>query len=96
MKVRYTPRARRDLQDIYSYIEPRNAGAARSVEAVIRHTAETLAEFPYIGVQTDRAPQFRGIKAGRYPYRIYYRIEDDEIWIVHIRHMARQPWEGGE
>jgi plasmid stabilization system protein ParE len=29
----------------------------------------------------------------RYPYKIYYEISGDEIWIVHIRHARRQPWD---
>lgn len=30
----------------------------------------------------------------RYPYKIYYRIERDEVWIVHIRDARRHPWQG--
>jgi toxin ParE1/3/4 len=92
MKVRYTRRALGDIKSIYSYIEPDNPKAARAVEIVIRQTAELLSNFPHLGVKTARSPEFRGIKAGRYSYRIYYRIRGDEIWIVHIRHMARRPW----
>jgi toxin ParE1/3/4 len=94
MRVRYTRRALDDLKAIYSYIAADNPKAARAVELVIRRTAGLLADFPHLGVQTERSSQYRGIKAGRYPYRIYYRIRDDEIWIVHIRHMARRPWQG--
>ena len=28
----------------------------------------------------------------RYPYKIYYRIEGEEIWVVHIRDARRAPW----
>jgi hypothetical protein len=28
----------------------------------------------------------------RYPYRIHYRVEDADVWIIHIRHSARRPW----
>src|ERR1700680_760676 len=30
----------------------------------------------------------------RRPYKIYYRIKGEEVWIVHIRDARRQPWEG--
>lgn len=93
MRVRYTPRALGDIDSIYSYIAADNPKAARAVESVIRQTADLLANFPHLGVKTARSPEFRGIKAGRYPYRIFYRIRGDEVWIVHIRHMARRPWE---
>jgi plasmid stabilization system protein ParE len=70
MKVRYTPRALSDLEAICSYIEADSPKAARVVELVIRRTADLLADFPRLGIQTERSSQFRGIKAGRYPYRI--------------------------
>jgi plasmid stabilization system protein ParE len=33
---------------------------------------------------------------GRYPYIVYYRVQNDEVVIVHIRHGARKPWTGGD
>ena len=38
----------------------------------------------------------RIILVGRYPYRIYYRAEADEIVILHIRHTARKAPEAGD
>ena len=32
----------------------------------------------------------------RYPYKVYYEVEGDEVWIVHIRHTSRRPWPGTE
>lgn len=94
MRVRYTPRSRRDLEAIYNYIHEQSPGAARSVKRAIQHAFEILAEFPRIGMVVDRSPEFRRIRAGRYPYRVYCRIRGDEAWIVHIRDLSRQPWEG--
>ena len=94
MRVRYTPRSRRDLEAIYATIDQQNPVAARSVKRAIQHAVELPAEFPHIGTVTARSPEFRGVRAGRYPYRVYYRIRGDEVWIVHIRDMRRQPWAG--
>lgn len=93
MRVRYTRRALGDIDSIYSYIAADNPKAALAVEFVIRQTVDLLANFPHLGVKTTRSPEFRGIKAGRYPYRIFYRIRGDEVWVVHVRHMARRPWD---
>ncbi len=30
----------------------------------------------------------------RRPYKMYYRVKGEEVWIVHIRDARRQPWEG--
>lgn len=94
MRVRYTPRSRRDLEAIYAYIDQQNPAVARSVKRAIKDAIEFLADFPHIGTVTDRSPEFRGVRAGRYPYRVYYRIREDEVWIVHIRDVRRQPWAG--
>ncbi len=94
MRVRYTPRSRRDLEAIYAFIDQQSPGAVHSVKRAIQRAVEILAEFPNIGTAIDRSPHFCGINAGRYPYRVYYRIRGDEVWIVHIREMRRQPWDG--
>lgn len=94
MRVRHTPRARADTEAIFAYLDSRNPSAARAVKRAIDQAVELLALFPYAGPVIDRAPQFRGLRIGRYPYRLYYRIRNDEVWIVHIRHMRQRPWEG--
>ena len=30
---------------------------------------------------------------GRYPYKIFYRIKDGAVEILHIHHAAREPWD---
>ena len=94
MRVRYTPRVRADLEGIFSYLDSRNPIAARSVKREIERSAAALALLPYLGGVIDRSPEFRSLRAGRYPYRLYYRIRNNEVWIVHIRHASRRPWSG--
>jgi toxin ParE1/3/4 len=94
MRVRYTPRARADLETIFSYLDSRNPFAAQSVKREIERSAAALALLPYLGVLIDRSPEFRSLRVGRYPYRLYYRIRNNEVWIIHIRHASRRPWSG--
>jgi plasmid stabilization system protein ParE len=28
----------------------------------------------------------------QHPYKVYYEVEGEEVWILHIRHTARRPW----
>ncbi len=28
----------------------------------------------------------------RYPYKIFYRVFEDAIRVLHIRHASRRPW----
>ena len=54
-----------------------------------------LKDFPEIGQRSDEL-DVRIILAGRYPYRIYYRVEGDEVLILHIRHTARKAPKSGD
>src|SRR5271166_5629260 len=43
---------------------------------------------------SDRQGASRGIAVGRYPCIVYWTIERNEVWVVHVRHDAREPWRG--
>ena len=91
MRVRYTTRARNDLEEIYSYIAKDNPGAAQRVEAAILATVKFVAARPYLGIKNARATELRSRLVSRYPYRVHYFVRDQEILILHIRHGARRP-----
>jgi plasmid stabilization system protein ParE len=95
MRVRYTPRAFADLDDIRIYISQHNPIAALKVVATIERIVTRLGDFPDSGQRSDEL-DVRVVFSTRYPYRIYYRIRQDEISILHIRHTARRPLERGE
>jgi plasmid stabilization system protein ParE len=92
MKVRYTLRARADLAAIFSYLDERSPAGARSVKALIERRIARLGEFPFIAPMTDE-PGVHELTLVRYPYKVYYQVEGDDVWIVHIRHAARRPWQ---
>ncbi|MCC6948664.1 MAG: type II toxin-antitoxin system RelE/ParE family toxin [Bradyrhizobiaceae bacterium] len=91
MKVRYTLRAHADLDAIYLFLDERNPAAARSVKRFIEQRIAWLADFPYVASATDEPGIFE-LTITRYPYKVYYEVQGDEVWIVHIRHAARRPW----
>jgi plasmid stabilization system protein ParE len=93
MKVRYSASASADLDEILVYLEERDPRAAASVAAAVEVTITRIGQFPE-SAQTTDAPGIRATPAGRYPYLIFYLIEDDEVLIVRILHGARlRPWE---
>jgi toxin ParE1/3/4 len=95
MRVRYTPRAFSDLQDIYRYIEERNPVAARRVVTILERIVAGLADFPETGQRSDEL-DVRVLFARRYPYRVYYRLLSGEVLVLHIRHVARRAPESGD
>jgi plasmid stabilization system protein ParE len=92
MKVRYTPRAKADLDAIFQHLDARAPAAAQSVKSTIERRIAWLADFPLIAPATDQAGVYE-LTIVRYPYKVYYEISDDEVWILHVRHTARRPWD---
>lgn len=88
MKLRYAPRARTDIADIYDYIAQRNPRAATAVVRGVRATCRLLARHPRIGRVTNISG-VRVLALSRYPYLIYFTIGADEVTILHVRHGAR-------
>ncbi len=93
MKVRYTPRARNDLDTIHSYLNERSPAAAGAVLKRIRRRIDQLADFPLMAPETELS-NIHGLSIARYPYKAYYRIMDDEVLILHVRDARRAPWTG--
>lgn len=89
MRVRYTPRARRDLADVVAYLDDRSPTGARNVEQAIRTTIALIAHFPEIG-QMSGEGDTRVMVAGRYPYLIYWRVMANQVDLLHIRHASRE------
>ncbi len=92
MKLRFTPRAARDLADLADYIRARNPEAAQRVRASILDTLQNLVLFPQMG-RPQAAAGVRKIVTRKYPYLIYYTVDDEaeEIIILTIQHPARAP-----
>jgi addiction module RelE/StbE family toxin len=94
MRVRYTPRAQRDLEQIYTYLDQRSPPAAQSVKSLIERRIARLADFPFMAPTTDERGIYE-LTVVRYPYKVYYEIEEDEVWVIHIRDSRRRPWRPG-
>jgi len=93
MKVRYTPRAFADREAIFEYIGRHNPRAARKVKTFMVKRIGQLGDAPIRHRMIVRLG-VHALYLGRYPYIVYYRAGRDEIAIVHIRHVARRPWQG--
>jgi plasmid stabilization system protein ParE len=90
MNVVYAPRSLRDIDSISAYLTERSPSGAMNVLAAIKASIDALASFPEIGRVVDDS-QHRRLPVLRYPYVIFYRIAQDDLLILHVRHSARQP-----
>lgn len=91
MKVRFTLGARADLQEIGEYIGQRNPRGANRVMAAVHQSVALVGKFPRRG-RKQKAKGVRKAGTGKYPYNIYYRIDEQagQIVILQIRHAARR------
>jgi toxin ParE1/3/4 len=90
MKLRWDAQALRDIRQIHRYIAANSSRAA--ADRVRRHVqarAIMLLQRTRMGVPSSK-PGVRILQPTRYPYRIYYTVQGDQIVILHIRHTARQ------
>jgi toxin ParE1/3/4 len=90
VKLRFTPRATRDLAGIADYLRTRNPSAALAVRDAILHSLQTLTLFPAIG-RRQNVEGVRKLITPRYRYLVYYMIEEgsEETVILTIQHPAR-------
>jgi plasmid stabilization system protein ParE len=97
MNIVYSPRATRDLEAIAAYYravaDPKISAA---IGERIGYAIGRLAEHPYSGTRVSGRSDVRSLLALRYPYRIFYRVRNDAVEILHIRHTSRRPWQGEE
>jgi toxin ParE1/3/4 len=86
-RLSWSPRAIYDLREIRSYIAQFDpAAASRIADRLIAATAK-LERFPRIGREVSSG--VRQLSTVR-PYLIRYRVADDRVEILSVRHGARQ------
>ena len=91
MRVRFTLRALADLEEIGDYIFQRNPRTAARVRAAVHRSINLARYFPRRG-RKQNSHDVRKVGAGKYPFNIYYRIDEAEqvIVILQIRRATRR------
>jgi plasmid stabilization system protein ParE len=95
MRVRYSPRAFAEREAIFAYLDAHSPQGARNVKRAIVNAIRLLGSHPHMAPPTD-IPSVRELSIPRWSYKVYYQIEQGEIWIIHIRDARRRPWQGGK
>ena len=89
MRVRFTQRAQRDLEEIHDYISQDSPTIASRFVTRLIERAREIGDHPMAGRATDES-DVRVIVAPRLRYLIFYAIAEDELQITHFRHTSRR------
>ena len=90
MRLRYTRRAAKELNQVLSYLDQRSPQGAASVKARIQAIIDLIALHPLAGKLTTRRG-LRRVVVQPYPYLVFYAVLENEVVIHGVRHAARRP-----
>jgi len=88
--IKFTPSARTQFLDGISFIKQDNPTAALKFRLRAEEVLRRLIEFPDSGRVIQEFPDLPFREVVIPPYRFFYRVKDNLIWIVAVWHSAQQ------
>ena len=93
MKIRFTPSARIELFKAIEHIKNDNPKAAYDLLKKSQEILKRLIDHPFSGRSIPEFPELPYRELLVNPYRFFYRVQGQTIWIVAVWHMAQLPSE---
>ena len=89
--VVYSPRSRRDIERMRSYLATETADAelAKHFVEQLLEKCDTLRTLPDQFATYPHAPRWKMMPIGN--YLVFFHVHENEVRIGHIRHAARRP-----
>lgn len=91
MKVLFTPAARAQFLDALAYIRAESPAAAQGVLERSQAALRRLRDLPKSGHQLPEFPDLPHREVLVEPYRFFYRITSETVWIVGVWHARQLP-----
>jgi toxin ParE1/3/4 len=91
VKVRFTPSARAQLLSALTYSRRDNPQAAANFRKRAETVLRRLEEFPKSGRIVPEFPELPYREVVIAPYRFFYRVKGDIVWIAAVWHGAQLP-----
>jgi len=91
LKILFTPTGRRQFLDAIAYIYRDKPSAAVAFRREAEKSLSRLKKFPESGRPLPEFPElpFREVIVS--PYRFFYKVKNDDVWIVAVWHGAQMP-----
>ena len=96
MDIRFTPSARLQFLEALGHIRRDNPAAASDFRDKAEKALSRLRKFPESGRLLPEFPDLPFREVIVPPYRFFYRVKDETVWIVAVWHGAQVPYEPEE
>jgi len=87
--VRFHPEASEELEAVVTYYEEKRPGLGALFLADVKKARDRIVELPAAAREVRTSIRRRSIH--RFPYFLYYAIDEGEIFIIAIAHKRRRP-----
>ena len=91
MKTRFTPTARRQFLGALEHVQQENPAAAADTLERATSALMQLRDFPESGHSIPEFPDLPHREILVSPYRIFYRVTGDTVWVVAVWHGRQLP-----
>jgi plasmid stabilization system protein ParE len=91
MRLRYADSALADLDAIHEYQVAHWATARATFEARLTAIEKRVLQFPHSAPEVSERPGVRVVAFIDLPYRLFYRVSEEAIEVLAIRHTSREP-----
>ena len=91
MRVKFTPSARVQFLEGLEYIRQDSPTAAEDFRQKAEKVLLRLEEFPDSGRAIPEFPDLSHREVIVSPYRFFYRVVENTVWVVAVWHGARLP-----
>jgi toxin ParE1/3/4 len=85
----FGPEARLELEEAFKWYEDKRAGLGKALLLVVDAAIEQVRRSPEIGQVVYR--NVRRILTRRFPYGVFYVVEERRIYVVAVFHGSRNP-----
>ncbi|MDB5567915.1 MAG: Plasmid stabilization system [Tardiphaga sp.] len=93
MKLVYSRQALADLDELAAYyVANASPVIAESIGQRINDVIDRICRAPEAAPRASQRSHIRVASVVRYPFRIFYRVRNDTIDILYIRHTSRRPF----
>jgi toxin ParE1/3/4 len=94
VKVVFTDEALQDLDQALEFIAINYPGISRAFGKRLRSVITRIGAWPKSAPEVKDRPGVHMVPLIRYPYKIFYRIQNDAVEILYIQQASRlEPWD---